>query len=85
MISSLDGKKAKLIFQGNYSFLRKKNSKMIIVDGQKVWIKGNAMLRPFWLIGGRWKAIGIFSFIPGFLLSPFIALWSKSLSFFQKK
>ncbi len=85
MISSLDGKKAKLIFQGNYAFLRKKKTKMIILEGQRVWIKGNAMLRPFWLIGGPWKLIGMFSFVPGFILTPFIALWSKTLMIFGKK
>ena len=84
-ISSLDGKNAKLIFQGNYAFLRKKNSKMVILEGKRVWIKGNAMLRPYWLIGGKWKVLGLFSFLPGFILNPFIYLWVKALSFTDKK
>lgn|GEM_PF-2809539 len=84
-MSSLDGKKAKLIFQGNYAFMRNKKSKMVILEGQKVWMKGNAMLRPFWLMGGAWKMIGIFSFVPGFILIPFISLWTLSLKLFMKK
>ena len=85
MMSSLDGKKAKLVFQGNYAFLRNKKSRMVIVDGQKVWVKGNAMFRPYWIIGGKWKLLGIFSFLPGFMTSPFISLWIKVLKLIDKK
>ncbi|MCH9620910.1 MAG: hypothetical protein S4CHLAM20_03190 [Chlamydiia bacterium] len=80
MVSSLDGKKAKLVFQGNYAFMRKKKSKMIILDGKRVWMKGNAMLRVYWLMGGAWKILGIFSFIPSFMLAPFVAIWVKILN-----
>jgi predicted DCC family thiol-disulfide oxidoreductase YuxK len=85
MMSSLDGKKAKLIFQGNYAFLRKKKSRMVIVEGPRVWVKGNAMFRPYWLMGGKWKMLGIFSFLPGFMTSPFISLWIRVLRLFDKK
>lgn len=85
MVSSLDGKKAKLVFQGNYAFLRKKKTKMVMLEGKRVWVKGNAMLRVYWLLGGPWKVLGVFSFIPGFLLAPFIFLWSKVLKLFDKK
>ena len=85
MMSSLDGKKAKLVFQGNYAFLRKKKSKMVILEGQKVWVKGNAMLRPYWLLGGKWKLLGIFSYLPSFMLMPFIALWVRVLKLIDKK
>lgn len=84
-VSSLDGKKAKLVFQGNYAFLRNKKSKMVILEGQKVRIKGNALLRPYWLLGGKWKLIGIFSFLPSIILAPFIALWVRVLKIIDKK
>ena len=85
MISSLDGKKAKLIFQGNYAFLRKKKSKMVILEGQKVWMKSNAMLRPYWLMGGKWRILGVFSFIPSFMMAPFIYLASRIMALCGKK
>ena len=85
MVSSLDGKKAKLVFQGNYAFLRKKKSKMVILEGQKVWVKGNAMLRPYWLMGGKCKLLGIFSYMPSFMLMPFIAVWVIVLRLMDKK
>jgi predicted DCC family thiol-disulfide oxidoreductase YuxK len=85
MISSLDGKKSKLVFQGNYSFIRNKKSKMVILEGKRVWSKGNALLRPYWLMGGAWKIIGMFSFIPSFILKPFIFLWVQALKIIDRK
>lgn len=85
MVSSLDGKKAKLVFSGNYAFIRNKKSKIVILEGKKVWSKGNAMLRPFWLIGGKYKAIGIFSYLPSFLLAPAIFIWVKIAKLLSKK
>jgi len=71
--SSLDGKKAKTLFAGNYGFLRKKNS-IVLLEGKKVWKKSNAIFRSFWLLGGQWKFLGIFFVVPGFLLHPFYAI-----------
>lgn len=85
MISSLDGKKAKVIFQGNYAFLRKKDSKMVILEGQKVWIKGNALFRPYWLMGGAWKMLGLLSFVPSVFLRPFIWIWIQVLKVTDRK
>ena len=78
-MSSLDGKKAKLVFQGNYAFLRKKKSRMVMVEGPRVRVKGNAMFRVYWLMGGKWKILGILSYLPGFMTNPFITLWVKIL------
>jgi hypothetical protein len=58
---------------------------MVLLEGQKIWIKGNAMLRPYWIMGGKWKILGIFSFLPGFILNPFISIWVKILRLTDKK
>lgn len=69
-ISSLDGKKAKLVFQGNYAFLRKKKSRVVFLENQRVWVRTNAILRVYWLLGGWRKALGFFFWMPGFLINP---------------
>ena len=71
--SSLDGKKAKTLFAGNYGFLRKRKM-FVFLEGQKVWIKANAILRIFWLFGGPWKILGALFVLPGFLINPFYRL-----------
>lgn len=73
-ISSLDGKKAKTVFAGNYAFLRKKKNLIVFLEGQRVWIKANAACRLLWLMGGPWKALGIFAYCPGFLINPIFRL-----------
>ena len=71
--SSLDGKKAKALFAGNYGFLRSKKS-IVFIEGERVWVKANAIFRLFWLLGGRWKILGSLFVIPGFLTNPFYRL-----------
>lgn len=73
--SSLDGKKAKTIFTGNYSFLRR-DKYVVFLEGKRVWVKGNAVLRLFWLVGGPFKALGFFFFVPGFIVNPIFRLCS---------
>ena len=73
-ISSLDGKKAKTLFQGNYSFLRDKKSKVIFLENKRVWMKTNAVLRIYWLLGGWRKALGAFFWMPGFIINPIYRL-----------
>ena len=68
--SSLDGKKAKTLFAGNYGFLRKKKS-IVFLEGKRVWVKANAVFRLIWLLGGKWKYIGALFVVPGFLINPF--------------
>jgi len=74
--SPLDGKKAKMVFAGNYAFLRKKKS-IVFIEGKRVWVKANAVLRVFWLLGGPWKILGSLFILPGFLINPFyrIGTW----------
>lgn len=67
--TSLDGKKAKTLFAGNYGFLRKKKS-IVFLEGKRVWVRANAVLRLLWLLGGKWKYLGALFVIPGFLINP---------------
>ncbi len=71
--SSLDGKKARALFAGNYGFLRSKKS-IVFIEGERVWVKANAVFRLFWLMGGAWKIPGSLFVIPGFLTNPFYRL-----------
>ncbi len=73
--SSISGTKAKALFSGNYGFLRKKKS-IVFLEGKRVWVKANAVLRLLWLAGGRWKYLGALFVIPGFLINPFYRLFT---------
>ena len=74
--SSLDGKKAKTLFAGNYGFLRKKRS-IVFLEGKRVWVRANAVLRLLWLLGkGKWRYLGALFVIPGFLINPFYRVGS---------
>ena len=71
--ASLNGTKAKTLFAGNYGFLRKKKS-IVFLEGKRVWVRANAVLRLFWLSKTRWKYLGALFVIPGFLINPFYRL-----------
>lgn len=71
--SSLNGTKAKTLFAGNYGFLRKKRS-IVFLEGKRVWVRANAVLRLLWLSGGNLKYLGALFVIPGFLINPFYRL-----------
>lgn len=71
--SSLNGTKAKTLFAGNYGFLRKKKS-VVFLEGKRVWVRSNAVLRLLWLSGTKWKYLGALFVIPGFLINPFYRL-----------
>ena len=52
----------------------KKADSLILVENyqtsqQRFFILGKGVLRIFWLLGGLWKILGIFSFLPSFLYS----------------
>lgn len=72
-ISSLDGQTAKTLFKGNYGFLRQKKS-IVFVEGERVWVRSNALFRLFWLLGGNWKILGSLYVIPGFIFNPIFRL-----------
>src|SRR5690606_22827952 len=62
--SSVDGKKAKQLFTGNYEFLRKRKY-VVYLEGQRVFVNTNAILRIYWNLGHKW--IGMFWVLPGFI------------------
>lgn len=62
--SSIDGKKAKQLFTGNYEFLRKRKY-VVYLEGQRVFVNANAILRIYWLLGK--KFLGMFWVVPGFI------------------
>ena len=63
-ISSIDGKKAKQLFTGNYAFLRKRKY-IVFLDGKRVFVNANALLRIYWQLGH--KLLGMFWVVPGFI------------------
>lgn len=62
--SSVDGKKAKQLFTGNYEFLRKRKY-VVYLEGQRVFVNANAILRIYWVLGH--KLPGMFWVVPGFI------------------
>ena len=68
--SSIDGTKAKSMFSGNYGFLRRKGS-IVFLEGKRVWVRANAVLRLLWLSKSKWRFLGALFVIPGFLINPF--------------
>ena len=71
--SSLSGTKAKTLFAGNYGFLRK-NKSIVFLEGKRVWVRANAVLRLLWLSSSKWKYLGALFVVPGFLINPFYRL-----------
>lgn len=63
--SSIDGKKAKQLFTGNYEFLRKRKY-VVYLEGQRVFVNANAILRIYWKLGR--KVLGMFWVVPGFIV-----------------
>jgi|GEM_PF-6506803 len=58
---------------------------VIVQDGTTILYQSGAILRILWRIGGVWKIVGIFSYLPNCLLYPFdliykgIARWRHRL------
>ncbi len=62
--SSINGKKSKQLFTGNYEFLRKRKY-IVYLEGQKVFVNANAVLRIYWKLGHKFP--GMFWVVPGFI------------------
>lgn len=60
----LDGLTAKKKLIGNLAKLTQENT-LILLENNKAWIRARAVLRIFWLLGGKWKWIGWLYCIPG--------------------
>lgn len=64
----LSGKTAEEILTGQNAPLCEMNTLVLVenigTSEQKIWIRGKGALRIFWLIGGWWKLLGAFCFLP---------------------
>lgn len=68
IFSPLNGRTAKQGLKGKLAYLRKANTIMLIENVQRppsmVWLRGRAVLRCYWLLGGNWKWVGWMCYIP---------------------
>lgn len=62
----------------------KRQDSIVVIEGKRVFYAGKAALRIFWLLGGKYKLLGLFSFLPQFL-SDLIYQWiaERRYSFFK--
>lgn len=55
----LEGKTAEKMFFGRLSYLRTLNTVILVEQPSgRIWVRGRAVFRIFWLLGGKWKSIG---------------------------
>ena len=80
LFSPLDGEVTRAVLKNSYEAMLKANT-MILVENYKtskkqVWIRSRAILRIYWIVGGKWKIPGILSFLPGCLGDFFYRLFA---------
>lgn len=70
VFAPLGGETAQNVLSGPQKKLREANSLVLIEDyastERRFWIRSRAILRIYWLIGGGWAFLGLFSFFPCF-------------------
>jgi predicted DCC family thiol-disulfide oxidoreductase YuxK len=55
----LDGTTAEKMLRGGLSHLRNANTVILIEQPSgKIWLRGRAVFRTLWLLGGKWKGLG---------------------------
>ncbi|MBS0605213.1 MAG: DUF393 domain-containing protein [Verrucomicrobia bacterium] len=71
---------AKLVLKNRYKELKDANTLILVEDYStrkpRTWIRGRAVMRIFWLLGGWKKLIGWAAFIP-YGIDPFYSLVAK--------
>jgi predicted DCC family thiol-disulfide oxidoreductase YuxK len=73
----LDGTTAKKMLLGN---LRDLNTVVLLEQpGEKIWIRGRAVFRVLWLLGGKWKLLG------WLYPMPFVDLFYKFIAKHRKR
>ena len=74
VFAPLEGNTANDILTGPQAHLKKANSLVLVENYQsterRFWIRSKGVLRIYWFVGGAWRALGIFSFLPGFIGDP---------------
>jgi predicted DCC family thiol-disulfide oxidoreductase YuxK len=68
LFTPLDGKTASIEFQKKLVHLKQQNTLVLFenykTQKQRLWVRGRAVFRIFWLLGGAWKLIGWICFVP---------------------
>jgi predicted DCC family thiol-disulfide oxidoreductase YuxK len=66
--SPILGEKAKRVLKGKWKKFKNANTLVLIEDhkalSSKIWIKGRAVMRILWLLGGWKKLLGWLSYMP---------------------
>ncbi len=66
--ASLLGNKAQKVLGKDWNRLKNANTLILVENYRtglpKIWIKGRAVMRIFWLLGGWRKAVGWLAFVP---------------------
>lgn len=69
--SPLNGSSAKDMLSKKLPSFQTINSLVLVehfnTSYQKFWIYSKAVFRIYWLLGGKWKILGVFCFFPSFL------------------
>ncbi len=60
----LEGKTARLVLKERWDGLRAENTLVLVESGGRLWIRGRAVCRIFWLLGGWSRIVGILAFFP---------------------
>lgn len=58
LLIPLEGEEANKKLRGSLFSLKKENSLILLENGKKVWLRGKAVMRILWLLGGKWRWIG---------------------------
>lgn len=66
LFAPIMGRTAKEKFGDAFEKYQKLNTLVLIeAPSLKIWMRGKAVFRILWLLGGRWAWIGFFHFLPG--------------------
>ena len=84
LFAPLKSKTAKAILKERYDSILRANT-MVLIENQEVWIRAKAILRVYWIVGRSWRAVGIFSFLPGFLGDIFYRIFALNRYRFKIK
>jgi len=76
----LDGTTAKKMFLSHLAYLRGLNTVILVEPPKgKMWLRGRAVFRVLWLLGGWWKLVG------WLYLMPFVDLFYKLIAKHRKR
>ncbi len=86
VFAPLQGKNAAKILKDIPDHIKKADSLILVENFETFHIYGKAAFRTLWLLGGPWKFLGLFNFLPPFLYNWGYRLVAKNRKlFFPKK